>query len=76
MTKETLFLDSEKANKYILSSPSPFTKLYFHVEEIIIQCGKLQLKLPQFWNLDDVEEIVFKFPDSEHHYKKMNEVSE
>lgn len=78
MSEEKFFLEPSQLENVILTSPSPFTELYFQVEEIIIQCRKLQLKIPRFWNLDDVEEIIFKFPDSEHHYKKMkkNEVSE
>jgi hypothetical protein len=71
MSEEKLFLEVIETNKVILSSSKPWTKLYFHVEEIVIQCGKLQLKLPQFWDLNDIEEIVFEFEDSEHHYKRV-----
>lgn len=71
MKKEKLEFKPGQERNIILSSPPPYNKLMFNVEEIIIRCGKLRLKLPQFWDLKDVDEITFQFEKEKHVYKKV-----
>ena len=69
--KEKLSIEND--DNFTIKPFSPFTKLCFMVEEVVIQCGKLQLKLPEFWKLEDIEELVFKFPDKTHTFKRVEE---
>jgi len=72
--KRKLALNPEESENLIILDPAPPTKLCFHVEEIIIQCGKLQLKLPKFWDLKDIDEITFQFEDEKYVYVRKGEV--
>jgi len=46
---------------------------WFEVEEIDIKCGEILLKLPEFFDLDPIETLVFKFPKKTHVFKRVEE---
>jgi len=66
-------LSGEEALKFSIKTAPRCNKLWFNVDEIVIQCGKLQLELPEFWKLEDIEELVFKFPEKTHIFKRVEE---
>ena len=48
-------------------------KFMFVVEEIDIKCGKILLKIPEFFDLDSIETLEFKFPEKKHVFKRVEE---
>lgn len=65
--KETVKLSSE--NTFSIDYPK-YQKLWIDVDEIIIQSGKIQLKLPTFWDLDIIDTITFTLKGKTYTYKK------
>jgi len=67
---KSIRLEPKNSENIIIHSPMKWQKLYFNVDEIVLQCGKLKLKLPEFIDLTDVDELIFDFGEKKHVYVK------
>lgn len=71
---EDNILPADEANELTLKScKHAWTKLFISAEEIIIQSGKLQIKIPTFWSLEDVQELTFIIKDKEYKFRRVIE---
>ena len=67
---EELFLPAEDAKLLNIDPSKLYNRLYIKTDEIIIECGKLQIKIPSFWNLEDIDELVFQIGDKTYKFCK------
>ena len=72
MQKKRMFYLKPDQIDLNLTAPN-WNKFVFRVDEIDIECGKLKLKMPEFFDFDSIEILVFEFPEKKHTFKRVEE---
>ena len=67
-----------KEEKFILLSDPKDTTQYFllKADEIVLQVGKIRFKMPEDFNLDFVDALIFETKDKRYIYMKKDEIEE